>query len=62
MGRDAQVEVRIEKRTLSDGCSYRSKVKLIDIYVVLVNGRRVDSFLERSNAEAKARRLRDSSL
>jgi hypothetical protein len=55
MGRDAQVEVRIERRTQSDG----REDKLIRLWIVLVNGRRVDSFLKRRHAKAKARRLRD---
>jgi hypothetical protein len=54
MGRDAQVEVRIERRTQSDG----REDKLIHLWIILVNGRRVDSFLKRHNAVAKARRLR----
>jgi hypothetical protein len=58
MGRDAQVEVRIEKRTVSDAWDSDEPNK-IDLWIVLVNGRRVDSFLKRRNAKAKARRLRD---
>jgi hypothetical protein len=68
MGRDAKVEVRIEKRKFSEGAgrAFRwgrwtgTKPKMISLYVVLVNGRRVDSFMKRRNAEAKARRLRSS--
>jgi hypothetical protein len=63
MGRDAQVEVRIEKRTFSEWFNVthptrQDKVKIHALWIVLVNGRRVDSFLKRRNAVAKARRLR----
>jgi hypothetical protein len=68
MGRDAKVEVRIEKRRFSEGpgrtfsCGRWTgkKPKMISLYIVLVNGRRVDSFMKRRNAVAKARRLRCS--
>lgn len=59
MGRDAKVEVRVEKRRFSEGWTGK-KPKMISIYVVLVNGRRVDSFMKRRNALAKAWRLRCS--
>jgi hypothetical protein len=64
MGRNAQVEVRIEKceRSVNGLMSLilrdRHKVKIHALWIVLVNGRRVDSFLKRRNAVAKARRLR----
>lgn len=59
MGRDAQMAVRIERRRFSEaGFNWNGRTKLTKIYVVLVNGRRIDSFLKRRNAEAKARRLR----
>jgi hypothetical protein len=65
MGRDAKVEVRVEKRRFSEGLERTfswgrwtgKKPKMISLYVVLVNGRRVDSFLKRRNAVAKARRI-----
>jgi hypothetical protein len=57
MGRDAEMEVRIEKRTVSDAWNSDEPSK-VDLWIVLVNGRRVDSFLKRRNAEAKAAKLK----
>jgi hypothetical protein len=59
------MEVRIEKRTFSEWFDVthptrRDKVKIHALWIILVNGRRVDSFMKRRNAEAKARRLRSS--
>lgn len=70
MGRDAQVEVRIRKSAFHEwtirprGASsyWQPAMKRRLLWVVLVNGRRVDSFLKRENAEAKARKLRAPSL
>jgi hypothetical protein len=36
----------------------QEKLRSIRLWIVLVNGRRVDSFLKRRNAVAKARRIR----
>jgi hypothetical protein len=62
--------VEVRKRQCSEHRVYKSveypgapaRIKHVEVlntfYVVLFNGRRVDSFMKRSNAEKKARQLR----
>ena len=71
LGIDAEMEsgamnIRIERRTWQEGYARsatlnKKRGSICTIYLVIVNGRRVDSFLRKRNAQEKVRAIRASS-
>lgn len=58
------MNIEIQKKQFMDGSSgyyIPKRSRLYTLYVVTVDGRRVDSFLKYRNAQRKVRQLRENS-